>query len=111
MTATVDTTENRSKKNSKEKKNHRCDNILLHINEKRTEAKKKKKKKKNLRIKRDNINIGEQLDAMPNMLPSLRSWNYAQEKKILEDLFPLFLYFHPIILCRYATVQTINYTI
>jgi len=42
MTATVGTTENRSKKNSKEKKNHICDNILLHINEKRTEAKKKK---------------------------------------------------------------------
>jgi hypothetical protein len=42
MTATVDTTENRSKKNSKEKKNHRCDNILLHINKERTEAKKKK---------------------------------------------------------------------
>jgi len=83
MTATVDTTENRSKKNSKEKKNHRCDNILLHINKKRTEAKKKrnKKKKENLRIKRDNINIGEQFYVMPNMQPSFRSWNYAQEKK------------------------------
>jgi CO dehydrogenase/acetyl-CoA synthase gamma subunit (corrinoid Fe-S protein) len=108
MTATVETTENRSKKISKERKNHRCDNILLHIKKKRTEANKKRKEKKNLRIKRDNINIEEQFYAMPNMLPSFRSWNYAREKKILKDLFPLSLYFHPIMLCRYATVYVIN---
>jgi hypothetical protein len=55
VTATVDTTENRSKKNSKEKKNHRCDNILLHINEKRTEAKKKKGKRRRIFTSREII--------------------------------------------------------
>jgi hypothetical protein len=83
MMATVDTTENRSKKNSKEKKNYRCDSGLLHIDEERIEG------KRNLRIKKDNINIGEQFYAMPSMLPSSGSWNYAQEK---NRPFPLFLF-------------------
>jgi hypothetical protein len=84
MTATVGTTENRSKKNSKEKKNHRCDSILLHINK----EKDRRKEKRNLCIKRDNVNIVEQFYAMLNMLPSFGSWKYAREEKIIiKDLF------------------------
>jgi len=59
----------------------------------RGKDRRKEEKKKNLRIKRDNINIGEQFFAMPNMLATGGSWIYAQEKEKKKlNLFSLLFF-------------------
>ncbi len=60
----------------------------------RGKDRRKEEKKKNLRIKRDNINNGEQFFATPNMPATGGSWIYAQE----EEKKKLNLFFSPILL-------------
>jgi hypothetical protein len=114
LTAIVDTTENRSKKIRKKEKPHMRQYTPTY---QRGKDRRNEEKKKNRRIKRDNINIGEQFFAMANMLATSGSWIYGQEeeKKKLDIFFSpflllFFLSFSLVILCRYATTFVINYT-
>jgi len=115
LTAIKDTTENRSKKIRKKEKPHMRQYTPTY---QRGKGRRKEEKKKNLRIKRDNINIGEQFFAMPNMLATGGSWIYAQEEEKKKlDLFSLLFFFFfsfslSILLShsRYANRFVINYT-